>query len=128
MGKTIKSERVWMDRRESREQRRFARRVGKQLTTEQVMDLSDPRAAILAKARMYYAGSEPRPFTHTGIEFYNVGHNASHSFALGVDSSGQVWVHAFGEDSWDSETNAPVYGESVACVGNIESVGYIGHF
>jgi len=64
-----------------------------------------------------------------GIEYYLVGHNASHQFSLGVDADGNFWRLSFGEDSWDSETGEITYKKHIRKVGpDISQVGYIGHF
>lgn len=88
----------------------------------------DNLATIKSWSKEYNNGSEPLPLTHEGMTYYVVGHNASHQFALGVDSEGYVWKYSCGEGAWDEATES--YGLDVFTrkVGELLDVGYIGHW
>lgn len=59
------------------------------------------------------------------VEFHSIGHNASHSFSIGILSDGRFVKRSSGEGNWDEEYDYPKVEVSVAVVKNI---GYIGHW
>jgi hypothetical protein len=67
--------------------------------------------------------------TVNGIDFYMVGHNASHEFYLGLDEAGNYWARSFGEDAYYDENDVdsePTYSEYIYKIDNLENA-YLGH-
>jgi len=57
----------------------------------------DELLARVIRLAQEHDGDEPTPIVRDGIEFYRVGHNASHEFYLGV-KDGVLYDCAVGED------------------------------
>lgn len=64
-----------------------------------------------------------------GIEFYAVGHNASHEFYLGVDDEGNYWKCSFGE-TWleGNESDRPDSERRLTKLGDSLENEYFGHY
>lgn len=84
--------------------------------------------AIQDMSKAYTSGTLREPYLYEGIAFYPVGHNASHSFSLGVDDEGVVWSYSSGEGDWDAGLQEYGWSQHVCKVGTLENVGYVGHF
>lgn len=82
------------------------------------------KKAILRMHMDYNRGrSIDKPTIIDDIEFYRVGHNASHEFYAGV-KEGQRYVYTTGEEGY-SEEDGPIYEENIYPV---EQWGYLGHY
>jgi len=76
-----------------------------------------------------YTGSDPvAAMSRDGIDFYGVGHNASHSFYLGVAPGGRHLLRlSIGETGEVNEFGDHEIVEHMTAV-SPDDVGYIGHF
>ena len=83
---------------------------------------------IKSWAKEYTGGVDPIPFIYEGVTYYKVGHNASHSFAIGINADGVIWRLTSGESGWDEEENSPTYETSVEKIADLAHIGYMGHF
>jgi len=103
---------------------------------------SDVRQLICDWNRQYNGGADTdEPRIRDDIEFWRVGHNASHEFYAGVRADGRVFTYSVGEEYADEpseEFDSPVYDqeEIIEWSGVISSPireiedfrGYFGHF
>lgn len=89
--------------------------------------LSDNNPVLAEILRMhleYSNGKIGHPFTKDGIDFYEVGHNATHHFYLGI-KDGKVYKLSTYYD-YDPETHEHISEEHVREVSG--DLGYIGHY
>ena len=86
----------------------------------------DTLATIIQFAKDFNGGRTPLPYPRMGIDFYMVGHNASHQFSLGLDTDGQVWKMACGEGP-DDQDGVPTLDITLHRV-TTDDLGYIGHW
>ncbi len=82
-------------------------------------------ASVIELHLEYIQSLEPRSCQQQGIDFYVVGHNASHVFYLGV-KDGEIWKHVFGESATEMyEDGFPKIEEKTY---KSDGFGYCGHF
>lgn len=88
----------------------------------------DALKVIQAYAQDYAGeGREVISFVEAGVTYFQVGHNASHYFGLGLDSEGTIWKWSSGEDSYDKDGSI-VYKTDVYKVASLADIGYVGHY
>lgn len=74
----------------------------------------------------YWEGRKSRPMVCRGVEFYQVGQNASHDFFVGADADGRKFIRAVGEEACD-ENGDPIVVEHVYEVVTFDG-HYLGHY
>lgn len=87
--------------------------------------LDDSILANIIYSHMEYMGSlQPCATIRDGIEFYCLGHNASHEFYLGR-KNGETWKYVIGESIEEDEDGYPKVESRVT---KVDDIGYCGHF
>lgn len=82
--------------------------------------------AIIAVAMEYRNSTEVQPSIKDGIEFFGVGHNASHAFYLGR-KDGETYKRSYYCD-YDPETGECFEEDHIRKLAPGEREGYIGHY
>lgn len=81
-------------------------------------------ASVLELHLEYIQSLEPRQQHEEGVDFYVVGHNASHVFHMGV-KDGEIWKYVFGESDEFDDEGFPKHESKVY---KSDGFGYCGHF
>ena len=95
-----------------------------ELATEHAGD--DQIFKYILQAHLEYNDGHIDPIVddETGVTFYQVGQNSSHTFSIGV-KDGQKYLMTFGESGFNEKTNKPEYAKKVkaqvTAVGNCSS-------
>jgi hypothetical protein len=85
----------------------------------------DLLASVIEFHLEYIQDLKPRPqHREQGIDFYVVGHNASHVYHLGV-KDGEMWKYVIGESSEMDEDGFPKIESKTY---KSDGFGYCGHF
>ena len=92
---------------------------------ERIADGNSMLATIIEIHLQYIRGLTPRSVHKQGIDFYILGHNASHEFHIGV-KDGEIWRYVIGESNELDSFGYPKVTSKIYQGKN--GLGYFGHF